>query len=521
VFERQEDGKLSFLQMLKDGQNGVDGLGGAISVSVSSDGNTVYASGVFDKAIAVFKPAAPKISLDEDSLYSFTTQDFNFFDIDQGDSLKAVKITQLPAGTLFLDNNSNSQLDDGEAVAANADINVDDIAKLKYLPEANKNGDALTSFSYQVSDGKLYSSTATMKVNVKPVNDAPTITEGSKVDVPMDEDGTPKAFALTLNATDPDQDKLSWSIKTQGSKGTAAIDSNGLVSFKPTANSNGSDSFVVEVSDGKESSTITVNVTIAAINDAPAFTAIELPEVAENSAAGTLVGQVTATDPDSANLSYSITAGNSDDVFAIDNTGKITVKTSSKLNYETTKSYNLTITATDDGDPAQSATTQLSITVTDADDPLVISGDPATSVGQDVAYSFTPDVSDEDDLDPNQLSFVIENKPNWASFDEKTGQLSGTPTQQDLGEYKDIIIKVSQDGGKNFVSLDAFTLSVDNRNDAPSIAATSPSKSPRTAAVAPWWAMSRPKTPTLATSSAIASLLATKPTYLPSTTVAS
>ena len=43
-----------------------------------------------------------------------------------------------------------------------------------------------------------------------------------------------------------------------------------VIGYTPTANYNGSDSFVVQVSDGNGGTdTITVNVTIEAVNDAP------------------------------------------------------------------------------------------------------------------------------------------------------------------------------------------------------------------------------------------------------------
>ena len=55
VFNRDGGtGELTFLEALKDGSAGVDGLGGAVSVAVSSDGKHVYAAGQFDSALAVF-----------------------------------------------------------------------------------------------------------------------------------------------------------------------------------------------------------------------------------------------------------------------------------------------------------------------------------------------------------------------------------------------------------------------------------------------------------------------------------
>ena len=56
VFSRnQSSGQLTYVQMLRDGVDGVDGLNGALSVTVSPDGRNVYATGGDDDAVAVFR----------------------------------------------------------------------------------------------------------------------------------------------------------------------------------------------------------------------------------------------------------------------------------------------------------------------------------------------------------------------------------------------------------------------------------------------------------------------------------
>jgi uncharacterized repeat protein (TIGR01451 family) len=55
VFQRQEsDGRLKFFQVIRDDANGVDGLANASSVSVSPDNAFVYVTGFNDIAVAVF-----------------------------------------------------------------------------------------------------------------------------------------------------------------------------------------------------------------------------------------------------------------------------------------------------------------------------------------------------------------------------------------------------------------------------------------------------------------------------------
>ncbi|MCE9684918.1 putative Ig domain-containing protein [Shewanella sp. AS16] len=105
--------------------------------------------------------------------------------------------------------------------------------------------------------------------------------------------------------------------------------------------------------------------------------------------------------------------------------------------------------------------------------PPTISGAPASAVNQGAAYSFIPTAADPEN---DNLSFSIQNKPAWASFDTSTGALTGTPGYADVGNFSGIVISVSD--GKLSASLAAFDLSVANVNDAPTgevtIAASTP-----------------------------------------------
>lgn len=96
-----------------------------------------------------------------------------------------------------------------------------------------------------------------------------------------------------------------------------------------------------------------------------------------------------------------------------------------------------------------------------------IAGTPTTTIEQGYAYSFVPSASD---ADGDALTFLISNKPSWATFDAGTGALTGTPTADDVGEYPDIIISVSD--GTVTSSLPAFYINVyssNASNDAPVI----------------------------------------------------
>ncbi len=68
------------------------------------------------------------------------------------------------------------------------------------------------------------------------------------------------------------------------------------------------------------------------------------------------------------------------------------------------------------------------------------------------------------------LTFSIANKPAWATFNTATGALTGTPTNTDVAVTAGIVISVSD--GALSAALPAFTLTVTNVNDAPTISGT-------------------------------------------------
>jgi hypothetical protein len=87
--------------------------------------------------------------------------------------------------------------------------------------------------------------------------------------------------------------------------------------------------------------------------------------------------------------------------------------------------------------------------------PPTISGTPAASVALGGTYNFTPVASDSNS---KTLSFSIQNKPSWASFNSETGELSGTPTSADVGIYSNVSIGVSD--GVLSATLPSFSISV-------------------------------------------------------------
>ncbi len=84
-----------------------------------------------------------------------------------------------------------------------------------------------------------------------------------------------------------------------------------------------------------------------------------------------------------------------------------------------------------------------------------ISGIPSTTAVAGQPYTFRPQVSN---VAASNVSFSILHAPAWATFDTKTGTLSGTPTTAQVGNYSGISIAVV--AGTTTVALPAFTITV-------------------------------------------------------------
>ncbi|KZN41513.1 Ig-like domain-containing protein [Pseudoalteromonas luteoviolacea] len=103
-----------------------------------------------------------------------------------------------------------------------------------------------------------------------------------------------------------------------------------------------------------------------------------------------------------------------------------------------------------------SKTVKVQLVVAPVNDAPVINGAPQTSLRADEAYEFVPSTTD---VDGDDLKFAIENQPSWLSFDSTTGSLKGTPTNRNVGSFKDIKIKVSDE--EITTELPTFSIAVD------------------------------------------------------------
>ncbi|WP_323641177.1 Ig-like domain-containing protein, partial [Pectobacterium polonicum] len=179
-----------------------------------------------------------------------------------------------------------------------------------YTPGANFNGN--DRFIVTVSDGNGGTTTSTVSIGVRPVNDAPVTADQS---IATDED-TP--VSGTIVATDVDGDTLSYTVGTPPANGTLTLNgATGAYTYTPGANFNGNDRFVVTVSDGNGGTTTsTVSIGVRPVNDAPVTADQSIATDEDTPVSGTIV----ATDVDGDTLSYSVSTPPANGTLTLDGT---------------------------------------------------------------------------------------------------------------------------------------------------------------------------------------------------------
>lgn len=156
-----------------------------------------------------------------------------------GDTLTAAKVSDPAHGTLTLNTDGS----------------------FTYNPNAGYTG--ADSFTYISNDGKQDSNTATVSITIKHVNHAPVAQDQS---VATNQD-TPKA--ITLVATDEDNDPLTYSVASQPSHGKLAGSAPDLT-YTPDASYSGPDSFTFKANDGTVDSNIaSVSISVNHVNHSP------------------------------------------------------------------------------------------------------------------------------------------------------------------------------------------------------------------------------------------------------------
>ncbi|MDF1744956.1 MAG: cadherin repeat domain-containing protein, partial [Gimesia sp.] len=222
------------------------------------------------------------------------------------------------------------------------------------------------SFTVQATDPEGTIASSWADITVTDVNEAPVFAVGEMGHWwSLPEDTAVGSVVGTASATDPQGDAVSYEL-TSGNT-TFSIDATtGAITLLTALDYETSQfaSFGVRATDTNgNASTSWGDVTVTDVNEAPTFTDGGMGywwSLPEDTPIGTIVGTVTANDPQSDPVSYQLTAGAT--TFSIDsNTGEVTLIAA--LDYETSQNASFSVQASDTN--GNSSTTWADIMVED------------------------------------------------------------------------------------------------------------------------------------------------------------
>ena len=273
------------------------------------------------------------------------------------------------------------------------------------------------------SDGTLTDS-ANFVWTVNNINQAPSITSpGNQSNVEGD------SASITINASDPDGDTLSYSA-TGLPAGLSINSASGLISGTLGAGSTGNYNVTVSASDGSLSANTSFNWIISQVNVAPVI----INPGNQVGDEGTSVSlQISASDANGDNLSF--TASGLPSGLAINtSTGLV----SGNLLFSSSGSYNVTITASDS---TLTDSTNFVWTVNNVNQApsLIAPGNQSNNEGDIVSLS-----ASASDPDGDIISYSASGLPAGISIDTNTGSISGTLANGSNGNH--VVTITASDG---------------------------------------------------------------------------
>ncbi len=303
---------------------------------------------------------------------------------------------------------------------------------------------------------------AVVTINVAPVNDAPTATNGTAT---TNEDNPFNGSVMT-DVTEVDGDVLIMNTTpiSDVSNGTLTLNSNGTYSYVPDANFSGTDSFTYEICDNTSPALCTqasVTITVNEVNDTP-IAMIDFYNIQEDTP---VFGDVLANDSDVENQTLNVTT--------VSNPGNGTLNLNPNGTFTYTPNTDFsgfdtfTYEVCDNGSPVECNTAAVNINIIGENDAPTAVNDNATTPEE---TSKTGNVLNNDnDVDGDNLTVnitPITPPQNGSFFLLASGVYSYTPHTDfygtDFFEYE-----ICDDGNPVLCDTASVTIDVTPVNDTP------------------------------------------------------
>ena len=339
-------------------------------------------------------------SVDEDTLLNFS-----FLVNDQETAAGSLDVTVVSGDQALIKNDSISVVNTEGAVA------------VSLTPEGNANGSTTLTFSVKDA-GELVRQQA-ITLNVNAVNDIPQVNS----DVAEVWEDSSVSVDVLANDSNPDHGTLTLSIITPPANGSAVINGDNTITYTPTSDFYGTDSFTYQVVDsvGGDTGSADVAITVSAVDDAPVAVDDEVSLDEDSSA----VFDVRINDYDVEGDGFTILSFTepASGTLSLDaGTGAFTYAPAG--NYHGIDSFTYTIQQVTNSELVSTAS--VNITVRSVNDAPVPSYDAAVSTDEDTPLNRSVTATD-DDLDV--LSFYVKggNGPSHGTLNLVGGDYTYTP----------------------------------------------------------------------------------------------
>ena len=292
-----------------------------------------------------------------------------------------------------------------------------------------------------------------------PTNAAPVFPDAEDGQRELREDaGTGTLVQGPVQATDFKNDSLTYTL-TGSDSSFFTIGANGQLTLQLEQDESldyerkRSYRFTVQVSDGANDNdepddriddSITVSVNLIDVNEAPVISGESEREFRENGTSA--VATYSARDPEGDSITWSLTGTNADS-FVITDQGQLYFK--EPPSYENGASFNVTVTATDDGEPFPlPASLNVTVTVTDVEERGAVILQPTKGWVVD-AVEDDPDTMDVDETLPALMTRFTATLQDGDEVDEgPTWQWARTASEEITGETSDSYTATADDVGR-------------------------------------------------------------------------
>lgn len=321
--------------------------------------------------------------------------------------------------------------------------------EITYLPNPDFFG--VDSFTYRVCDNQVSCSTATVTITINPVNDPPIARDD--IDTTFEDIAT--TIDVLTNDSDPDFDPLTVISTGTPANGTVSINPGNTLTYTPTLNFIGTDTFTYTISDGALTDTAMVTVTVNPVNDPP-IAVDDVITITEDTPSITITVLANDSDPEGDPIGIVSTTAPT--------TGSITVNLpppTYTITYNPPLNFNGVVTFTytiSDGNLTDTAT--VTVNITSVNDPPVAVDDTAV-INQGLSVTIPAHANDFDVDGTLDLTSVI-TVTNPTSGTVTTGPGAGelTYNNADLPGVDTFTYQICDDGVPAPVLCDTATITI-------------------------------------------------------------